>query len=626
VYDPHPTAFLQHPRPQLQRSGWSLLDGVWEFAIDASRSWDVPHAVAWDSTIIVPFAPETSASGIRNTEFFSNCWYRRNFRAPPLENGQRLLLHFGAVDYAGTVWVNGQRVCHHEGGYTPFCADITQTLKRRDEQTIAVRAEDEPHDLAKPRGKQDWQLHPHSIWYPRTTGIWQSVWLEVVPSTWIAHVRWTPSLERWELGFEARLQGNIAPRQWLRVRLQAGELLLADDEYAVIGSEVHRRIALSDPGIDDYRNELLWSPSTPTLIRAELTLRNERGVLDVVQSYTALRSIGVQGDRFVLNGRPYPLRMVLDQGYWPDSGMTAPSTAAHRRDVELAKAMGFNGVRKHQKIEDPRYLYWADVLGLLVWEEMPSAYRYTRRSIQRLTQEWMEVLERDYSHPCIVAWVPFNESWGVPDLPDSPAQRHYVQSLYHLTKTLDPTRPVVGNDGWESVATDIIGIHDYDDQPDWIAQRYGMDADIPQLFQRERPGGRLLMLDERGHGGRPIMLTEFGGIAFSQQGSKTWGYSRAETGDDFLQRYQRLMEVIHKLPLLAGFCYTQFADTYQEANGLLSGDRVPKAAIEALAKATRGAQGLRDLQREFVWRERLMQLQQQQYQIPPEDYQINQGR
>src|SRR5581483_944591 len=258
--------------------------------------------------------------------------------------------------------------------------------------------------------------------------------------------------------------------------------------------------------IDDYRNELLWSPATPTLIYAELKLSDSQGnVIDEARSYTALRSIGPQGDKFVLNGRPYQLRMVLDQGYWPETGITAPDDEAYRRDVELAQALGFNGVRKHQKIESPRFLYWADVLGLLVWEEMPSAYRFNRMSVDRLTREWTEVLERDISHPCIIAWVPFNESWGVPDLPDSPAQRHYVQALYHLTKTLDPSRPVIGNDGWESVATDIVGIHDYDDQPERIAKRYLLD-EIPRLFKRERPGGRLLLLQGEVQE-QPIMLT-----------------------------------------------------------------------------------------------------------------------
>lgn len=623
----NPERFPVHPRPQMERLDWTSLDGDWDFALDPESQWEIPARVEWKARIRVPFAPETPASRIGNTGFYRTCWYRRSFQAKVPEHGQRLLLHFGAVDYSASVWVNDSLVVRHDGGYTPFSADITDSLRPDGKQVVIVRADDDPHDLAKPRGKQDWQLEPHSIWYPRTTGIWQSVWLERVPATRIGRIRWTPCLERWEVGLETRLLGERREGLRLQVKLTLGDLLLADDTYAVQANEVHRRIGLSDPGIDDFRNELLWSPASPTLILAELRLWAGRGVLlDTVYSYTALRSIGVQGDRFVLNGRPYPLRMVLDQGYWSESGLTAPNDAALRRDVELAKAMGFNGVRKHQKIEDPRYLYWADILGLLVWEEMPSAYRYTRTSIERLTREWTEAIERDCSHPCIVAWVPFNESWGVPDLPDSPAQRHYVQALYHLTRSLDPTRPVVGNDGWESVATDIIGIHDYDDRPEHIIRRYGSDEQIPRLFKRERPGGRLLILGEEGHGGQPIVLSEFGGIAYSPDTKGTWGYTRAENAALFAEKYTHLLAAVRSLPLVAGFCYTQFADTYQEANGLLYQDRTPKVPLEVLAQATRGQSGPHDRPVDPEWRERLMERQRHQYQVPVEDHRMQDDR
>jgi hypothetical protein len=345
---------------------------------------------------------------------------------------------------------------------------------------------------------------------------------------------------------------------------------------------------LSDPGIDDYRNELLWCPEKPTLISAEIELWGERGEpLDAVTSYTALRSAGVQRDRFLLNGRPYFMRMVLDQGYWSNTGLTAPDDGALRQDVELARQMGFNGVRKHQKLEDPRYLYWADRLGLLVWEEMPSAYRFTTKSIGRVAREWIEAIARDYSHPCIISWVPFNESWGVPNLPDSASERHYVQALYHLTKTFDATRAVIGNDGWESVATDIIGIHDYDPSPDRMARRYHADEVLPRLFRRERPGGRLLILGEQLQTELPIVLSEFGGIAYSPKGS-TWGYSRVDTPEQLQRAYTRLLETVRSLAVLTGFCYTQFADTYQEANGLLFVDRTPKFPIAAICRATSG--------------------------------------
>ena len=589
-----------YPRPQLRRRNWTTLDGPWAFALDPEARWSAPEEVYWNATIVVPFSPETPASGIGETGFYRACWYRRELDVAPPGPDERLLLHFGAVDYAAAVWIDGVFVGRHEGGYTPFTIDATEVLGRPGGHDLVVRAEDDPHDLAKPRGKQDWQEEPHAIWYPRTTGIWQTVWLERVPAIRIGTLRWSSNLEAWDIAVEAMIEGAGERQDDLRLNVklwvedhkaEGGRRWLADDTYRVIAGEVHRRIALSDPGIDDFRNELLWSPGSPTLIRAEVRLWGEREeLLDEVWSYTAIRSVGIQGDRFVFNGRPLRLRMVLDQGYWPETGLTAPDTDALRRDVELAKAMGFNGVRKHQKVEDPRYLAWADARGLLVWEEMPSAYRFTKRSVERITQEWVAAIDRDISHPCIVAWVPFNESWGVPDLPNNPAQRHWVQALYHLTKTLDPTRPVVGNDGWESAATDIIGVHDYEEDPKRIAQRYGATEGIPHLFRRERPAGRLLTLEGHPHAGQPLMLSEFGGIAFAPTDDRgeTWGYNRGRNPGEFADLYAALLDVVRELPMLAGFCYTQFADTYQEANGLLFADRTPKIPLEQIARATRG--------------------------------------
>jgi len=576
-----------YPRPQLVRDCWLSLNGAWDFAIDADGLWTLPPEVQWSSAINVPFAPEAPASGIGNTSFYRACWYRRTIALPDSPPDTRLLLHFGAVDYCASVWVNGHLTGCHRGGYTPFSFDITPLVNESGTVEIIVRAEDDPQDLAKPRGKQDWQLDPHSIWYPRTTGIWQTVWMERVPTTSIGWITWTPNLERWEIGFGSGLFGIRREGLRLRVLLEGRQGVIADDTYRVVNGEVHRRIALSDPGVDDYRNELLWSPESPTLIGATLELWGERGeLIDRVSSYTALRAIATQRDRIVLNNRPYFLRMVLDQGYWPEGGQTAPSDEHLRTDIELTKRMGFNGVRKHQKLEEPRYLYWADRLGLLVWGEMPSAYRFRRDSVERVTAEWTAAIERDSSHPCIVAWVPINESWGVPNLTDSPPQRDYVQALYHLTRTLDPTRPVIGNDGWESVATDIVGIHDYDPDPHRIQRRYHGDREVPRIFRRERPGGRLLVLGGDAHADLPIVLSEFGGIALNPSGS-AWGYSRAQDVDDFARRFESLMRAVHSVGLFSGFCYTQFADTYQEANGLLTADRRPKISFARIAAATR---------------------------------------
>jgi len=590
-----------YPRPQLRRAQWTSLDGPWDFAFDHDLSWRTPRDVPdWPLTIQVPYAPECAMSGIGDEDFHRACWYRREFEVPGLAahvaKGGRVLLHFGAVDYQARVWINDVKVATHEGGHTPFSADVTYALREDGQQVVAVWAEDDPHDLEKPRGKQDWKREPHGIWYPRTSGIWQTVWYECVPATYLQSMRWVPNIERWEIAFSAAVAGAPRPDLALRVRLRSADLVLADDTYRLVDNELYRRIGLSDPGIDDYRNELLWSPERPTLIEAEIELLSGSQVIDQLESYTALRSISVQREKILLNGRPYSMRLVLDQGYWPESFMTAPSDEALRRDVELAKAMGFNGVRKHQKLEDPRYLCWADRLGLLVFGEMPSAYRFTQRSIRRLLREWTEAIERDISHPCVVIWVPFNESWGVPDLAMQASQRDAVAALYHLTKTLDPTRLVIGNDGWESSATDVIGIHDYDIDPAHLRSRYGPEVAAREVVDRRWSGGRILTLDGYPHRGQPICLSEFGGIAWTKdvasEPSNGWGYARARSSEEYEHLTFALIEVARTTGMFSAFCYTQFTDTFQEINGLLHFDRTPKIPLERIAAAVTGvAQG-----------------------------------
>ena len=611
---------LGYPRPLLQRDHWISLNGPWRFAYDDAHRCSQPgHVQRWTHAIEVPYPPESLRSGIGDTGFHSACWYERDFddallkQAPHSGKGQRVILHFGAVDYAARVWVNGQLAVTHQGGHTPFSADITDLLGDAEQDAkqnaergatqhrITVCAIDDPHDLNQPRGKQDWKRDPHAIWYPRTSGIWQTVWLECVADTHIGHLRWTPYVDGFAFDLEVCLAGTLpdasaaTPDQalWLEVELRHGARLLAHDRYRVVEHDMCRRIALSDPGIDDYRNELLWSPERPTLLDARIRLLRSSAqgdcVIDEVSSYAGLRSVDIQRDRFMLNGRPYMLRLVLDQGYWPDTLLATPDDDALRRDVELAKAMGFNGVRKHQKLEDPRYLYWADKLGLMVWGEMPSAYRFTRTATRRLVQEWTEAVERDYSHPCVIVWVPLNESWGVPELNSRRAQRDAVEALYHLTRTLDPTRPVIGNDGWESSATDIIGIHDYEADPLQLHQRYANEHAPQQLFDRRRPGGRVLTLDGYPHRGQPIMLTEFGGIACrtgQSEAEGTWGYMSVEDSAALEARYAAILQAVIGTPLFSGFCYTQFADTFQEANGLLTADRQPKVPLAVLHRIT----------------------------------------
>lgn len=581
---------LLHPRPQFTRAEWIDLAGAWGFAYDDNalgldQGWQQRKDL-YTRTIQVPFPPEAPASGIGDTGFHPIVWYHRTFQTPHLENGKRLLLHCGAIDYMSQVWINGQLVATHEGGNTPFSADITSALNTNVEQHLVIRAEDAPLDLSQPRGKQDWQERPHIIWYHRTTGIWQPVWLEPVPATSIALLRWTPDLDSDMLGIAITLQRRVTTPLHLRIRLRLHDIVVCDDILVVQGTEIQRQIAFNQTGKVE-REALLWSPQHPNLLDAELTLLHGDDVLDVVQSYVGLRSVHIEEGRFLLNGSPYYLRLVLEQGYWPQSHLAAPNVASLRKEVELTKQLGFNGVRIHQKVEDPRYLYWCDRLGLLVWGEMANAYVFSQTAVERFTREWLSVLKRDYNHPCIVVWVPINESWGVPNLVRDEAQRSYLQALYHLTKALDTTRPVIGNDGWEHIMSDIHSIHDYAFDGQALRDRYGSVEDVQHTLREVQPGHHVVLLPDYHNNGEPIMLTEFGGISYQPDTKSEWfGYGTVTDRDAFLAKYKELVDAILDSTALAGFCYTQLTDTGQETNGLLTANRESKLDIEQVYQIT----------------------------------------
>lgn len=572
----------------MTRDRWFDLSGSWQFAYDDAdrglRDGWWTHPEVFDRTIIVPFPPESQASGIGDASPHPIVWYRRSFQVPPEHHNDRLLLHFGAVDYRAQVWVNGQLVMQHEGGHTPFSADIAKAIRPDEaEQIIVVRAEDQPADLTQPRGKQFWEPTPRRIWYHRTTGIWQPVWLEPVNSTYITDVRWTPDLQRGLLGVQVQLNAHPEHALTLRVQLSLRGTPLADDTCTVARGQIHRELALEPAQLTMNREHILWSPSYPNLIDAVLTLSDGDEIIDVVQSYAGLRSAGFANGRFLLNGRPYYLRLVLEQGYWPESHLAAPSADALRHEVELTKALGFNGVRIHQKVEDPRFLYWCDRLGLLVWGEMANAFVFSPNAVERLTREWMDVIRRDYSHPCIITWVPLNESWGVPSLDQDPAQQHYVQALYHLTHAIDTTRPVIGNDGWEHIVSDVFGVHDYALDGATLKERYGTPEALEQTLRTVQPHYRTILFENTHRSGEPVMLTEWGGISYAPQPGEAWhGYGTVDSTEAFLAKYAELTNAILDSPTIVGFCYTQLTDTEQETNGLLTADRKPKLPIEAV--------------------------------------------
>ena len=533
----------EYPRPHFVRTEWMNLNGLWEFAFDDEDAglrdkWYSGHP-AFDLRILVPFTFEATRSRIGRLSFHERIWYRREIQVPERWRERRILLNFGAVDYRATVWLNGSIVGAHEGGHTPFTCDVTSALSDL-RGVIVVRVEDPPTDRYIPRGKQYWEEQPSGIFYARTTGIWQTVWLEPVARSFIANVKITPFIDG-AVKFQFKVS-SPEPDQFVKVIVRDKDRFLASGISVINGPVAATSVFVENPQ--------LWSPESPNLYEARLELHSPSEIIDTVETYLGFRSISTQDGKILLNGSPYFLKTVLDQGYWPESNLTAPSDDAIQADIRMTKEMGFNGVRKHQKVEDPRYLYWADKLGLLVSGEMANAYLFNDDSVARMTREWMEVICRDYSHPCIVIWVPVNESWGVPNLADAREQAH-LRSLYYLTKSLDDTRLVIDNDGWEHTeVTDLFAIHDYTKTGDEFYRRFKNIAleGVPLPLY-----GKMYLAPGHTYNGAPIFLSEFGGVAYVRPADLTkipegsWGYSGIEPSqEDALARMRGLFEAVRR--------------------------------------------------------------------------------
>lgn len=568
----------EHPQPQFMRQAWQSLNGAWQFEFDdadqgVAAGW-ATSAKPFSKTIKVPFSFETKLGGIGDTSFHPVVWYRRSFNVPAEWKGRRVLLNFGAVDYRASVWVNGKMAGEHEGGGTPFRFDVTPLLAAG-ANTVVVRAWDPPADRSVPRGKQYWEPKSRGIFYTRTSGIWQSVWLEAAGESYLEFFRIDSGLDG-KVSFDARVARPQAGLTLAYV-IRSGEQVVAsgsgaasDGKYLAAGAFV--------------RNPKLWSVGQPNLYDVVLEVKKGAQVLDTVHTYFGFRKVTIENGRFCLNHRPVYLKLVLDQGYWPESLLTPPSDEAIQYDIRMTKEMGFNGARKHQKLEDPRFLYWADKMGFLVSDEMANAYLFDEQYVQRFQKEWGEAMERDINHPSVVIWAPLNESWGVPDIRD-PRQQSHLRALYHMTKSLDPTRPVIDNEGWEHTeATDLYAVHDYSPQYAPLKARWGgvqvkAGAVLP-------PNGREYVAPGNTYNGAPLYLSEFGGIAFIVPGTQVpesaWGYSGVEkTAEAALTRLEYQYKAIAESPFV-GICYTQITDVEQEINGLMTYDRKPKFDVKRL--------------------------------------------
>lgn len=589
-----------YPRPDFERTSnhWTSLNGEWDFAFDdddvgVNEEWFKPHKRLPTSSarkIVVPYVYQTPASGINEQKAHQIVWYQRNVfdQATPSDEGAaRCFLHFGAVDYEATVWLGATCVGFHRGGHVPFEFDVTDALNEKEPTLLTVRVWDAATDLTQPRGKQYWAAKPEGIFYTPSTGIWQSVWMESVPHVRILNsshgtILRSNNIDTGELEAEVAVSNTKAAH--LNVTITAtiagvevvqSKPIDIDKEKGI--AEVKVSLRLSDEQIRSLPKEFtesnpltdnscwhngigLWSPEYPVLYDLRLTLQTSDGkVVDEIKTYTGVRSLNwTAGDgKFRLNNQPYFQALVLDQGYWPQTNMTPPDANSCKEDIILSKSMGFNGCRKHQKVEDPLFLYWADKLGYLVWGEMASGYEFSRQYVRRFDQEWMEAVQRDINHPCIVTWTTVNETWGYPALSSSQIEQDHVRSLYYMTKTLDPTRSVNDNCGWEHVCTDLTTFHDYSDGPELGR----ICASLETILQPK--AGRDMFVGGANHQkGAPIMCTEFGGVNIApQEGEKTvegsWGYTTASDAEDLLDRVRKLMLGVVQGGLCCGFVYTQ---------------------------------------------------------------------
>ncbi|GIN71444.1 beta-glucuronidase [Bacillus sp. J14TS2] len=583
----------EYPRPQFVRDQWLNLNGEWEFEFDdldqgEQEKWHLAKQ-SFSRKINVPFAFQSELSGIQETGFHDVVWYKRKMDIPKEWKGKKLLLHFGAVDYYTKVFINGMFVGEHIGGNTPFSFDITHYVTWGETEEISIRVEDPSTDETIPRGKQYWKEKPAAIWYTRTTGIWQTVWLEPVADSYIKQVKMTPLLDSGEVAVEFDLSKGSVGKQ-LKVSIAYQEQEIVSDILIVKEEELRRKFYLFNNKID--RSEFhgvgwTWKPETPNLYDISFELFDGEKQMDEVQSYFGMRKVHRENGMVYLNNRPYYQKLVLDQGYWPTGLLTAPTDDDYINDILMAKKLGFNGCRKHQKVEDPRFLYWADKLGFIVWGESASPSVYSNKTVEHVTKEWTEIIDRDYNHPSIIVWTPINESWGVPEIGISRTQQHFSQAIYHLIHSLDPTRLVISNDGWEMTETDICGVHSYvHGNKDEVEkyQHFVKSLSTKEEILASEQNRRRIYCNDFEHKGEPILLTEFGGIGFSKEGSKGWGYTSAKNEEDFLEDYKRVIDAIYQSSAIMGFCYTQFTDVEQEQNGLLTYDRQYKCDPDKVKK------------------------------------------
>ena len=546
----------EHPNPQFQRRDWMNLNGKWSFKIDKSKSglakkYYQPQT-KFDRTINVPFCPESVLSGIEYKDFMDAVWYSREFTIPEKYSGLRTILHFGAVDYKATVYINGKEVGTHKGGYISFEFDITDYITDG-KNVLTVYAEDDTRNPLQPRGKQSEEYYSHGCDYTRTTGIWQTVWLEFVPESRIKGIKIFPNVENCSVDIQAEVigSGKFEVLALYQERIMGAATVVSDGGFVT----AHL----------DLKEAYLWEVGEGRLYDLELRFNEDK-----VDSYFGLRDVRLDGQKFLINGKSVFQRLVLDQGFYPDGIYTDPTEEAMIKDIQISLDVGFNGARLHEKIFEPRFLYHCDKMGYIVWGEYPNWGMDSSNPniLFSILPEWIEEIERDFNHPSIIGWCPFNETW------DYDGRKQHDETLavvYNTTKALDRTRPCIDTSGNFHVITDIFDVHDYEQDPKVFKEHYDKLMTEGELFDNHKKRQK--------YTGGPTFVSEYGGIRWSvNEGEQNaWGYGDAPKNKyEFIERYKGLTDALLDNDQMFGFCYTQLYDVEQEQNGLYTYSRKPK--------------------------------------------------
>ena len=555
----------EYPRPQFERTDWVNLNGQWTFEMDfgssgEQRGWT--NSKGLSKKITVPFCPESELSGIGYTDFIPCVWYQRNINIPAEWNGKKILLHFGAADYETKVYVDGKMVGEHKGAGSSFNFDITSYVKAGQQANLVVRVYDNLRGGMQPGGKQCTALYSAGCSYTRVTGIWQTVWMEAVNEQALKNVFAIPDIDQQQLVVRPEFY-NEGNNNTLTVEVKDGKKTVAKRT-----SQASNQSTIVLP----IKNAHLWSPEDPYLYDVKYTVKNAQDeVIDEVSSYMGMRKVHISGGYFYLNNKPYFQRLVLDQGYYPDGIWTAPSDEALRQDIEMSKAVGFNGARLHQKVFEERYYYWADKLGYLTWGEEASWVLNINNelAVRNFLTEWAEIVVRDRNHPSLVTWTPLNETWNA----TPGVYVRFVNDLYDLTKAIDPTRPINDASGDSHVKTDIWSVHDYTREPDKLIANHTIKAGV-EPYRNMKDKDFLSKYE-----GQPYMVDEFGGLPWipKEERANSWGYgANIDTVEEFYSILEKEIDALKACKHVVGFCYTQITDVEQEKNGIYYYNRKPK--------------------------------------------------